>query len=259
MNSSTGSPQPMRFSLGQILIGIAVCVVIFNIFADARRATRALEAEQVRISQLESQLRSAQFNYQSSRSESQQNSVRMQSLESQLRSYESQLRSYAAQLESLAKLTAPLQREKLVELFGGQEVFRALAAGPPLEAFRLADIVEQPQSVTAPLGGYRVQTGPVKVDGHLAGKLGELFTRANFYEHPAGATDCPFKPGVALRFEAAGKKIELLICFGCNELAVYRDNRLHGFVSIRPRRQELLTVLRDVFPGDQVIAKLAHE
>jgi hypothetical protein len=78
---------------------------------------------------------------------------------------------------------------------------------------------------------------------------------------------CDFDPGIILRFEANGHILDVLICFHCHEMILYRDGELvhRPFKWAETRntftgdaRRAFLAIAKKAFPNDAEIQKLAR-
>jgi hypothetical protein len=140
---------------------------------------------------------------------------------------------------------------RVVELFGGKKSVEAISASTRVEAFRVEDLTTKDADAKT-IGGYRITAGPLKVDKAQAGALRSMLLSADSYQFDV-AKACEFQPGAAVRFVGAEKTIDVLFCFGCDELGVYIDGKRIGGEDTDDIRAELVGVMRKVFPDDEVI------
>lgn len=71
----------------------------------------------------------------------------------------------------------------------------------------------------------------------------------------------PIVPTVAFRLRHAGRSLDVVLCFGCDEVNfVLRDERgrpVHAAVEdVDPARAKLVTLAREAFPDDPAIRAL---
>jgi hypothetical protein len=64
----------------------------------------------------------------------------------------------------------------------------------------------------------------------------------------------PISPGVAFRFVADGHIFTILVCFRCHEWEFWLDREYLGRDTFSALQPELLTLARELFPNDPVVA-----
>jgi hypothetical protein len=141
-------------------------------------------------------------------------------------------------------------------LYGGPDGMAAIETPEKVTAYR----VIRPgilKYVRAPdmLAGYEILSGPVDVDAASAAELGAIFADDSIYDWER-AKACEFEPGVALRFARAGSNLDVLLCFSCDELAAFREDKRLGSEDFDVARPRLLAVVKRLFPGDEKIQSL---
>ena len=94
--------------------------------------------------------------------------------------------------------------------------------------------------------GYAKVAGPVEVDDATRAELADVFLDDATYRWDS-AKACEFLPGVMLRYEGSGTT-DVLLCFSCDELTVYRDDRRVGREDFDSRRTDLVRVAKRLFP-----------
>ena len=101
----------------------------------------------------------------------------------------------------------------------------------------------------------RLARGPVPIDEASAHTLTDVLTDDDTYLWDI-AKACEFMPGVALRYGRDGMEVDVLLCFSCDELEVYRNGEKVGHEDFDPRRADLVRVAKRLFPDDEAIQGL---
>jgi len=152
---------------------------------------------------------------------------------------------------------------RVQKLVGGQAAYRLLlnpdtAAGR--EAYRIDgmagwthDDADQRRKIHA----FPIISGPVPIDDASAATLANVLTDDDTYLWDI-AKACEFMPGVALRYDGDETQIDILLCFSCDELEVYRDGQKVGHEDFDPRRPDLVRLAKHLFPDDQAIQGLTE-
>ena len=96
------------------------------------------------------------------------------------------------------------------------------------------------------LHGYRQLSGPVPVDDKSRAELADVLLDDDTYLWDISKS-CEFMPGVVLRYEGDGTT-DILLCFSCDELSVYREAERVGSEDFDPRRADLVRVAKRLFP-----------
>lgn len=105
------------------------------------------------------------------------------------------------------------------------------------------------------LQGYPIRSGPTILDDASRATLSKVLTDPDTYLWDS-AKACEFVPGVALRLSAANVQVDVLICFSCDELEMYKNGKRVGHEDFDPSRAELVRVARKLFPEDEDIQAL---
>jgi hypothetical protein len=112
-------------------------------------------------------------------------------------------------------------------------------------------------STSAPelVGGFEAISGPVPVDAATAAELRAIFADDSIYDWER-AKGCEFDPGVAIRFTKTSASLDVLLCFHCDELAVYRGTTRVGGEDFDVARPRLVAIAKRLFPADDKIQAL---
>lgn len=145
---------------------------------------------------------------------------------------------------------------RVTALLGGDAAYRLIVeagAAESVTAYRL-----DPMGGAADarrLHGYAVTAGPIDVDEQSRGELASVLSSDGTYLWDI-AKACEFMPGVLIRYQGGGETVDVLLCFSCDELEVYRAGKEVGHEDFDPRRADLVRVAKSLFPQDEAIAKL---
>jgi hypothetical protein len=157
--------------------------------------------------------------------------------------------------EAAARLIADLSQARICI---AHRVGGFLAGEGPLPPPGTAD-EPQSQAVTSDkpqdIYGYPVVSSAVPIDDVSRANLSKVFSDPGTYLWDV-AKACEFLPGVALRFAGSNVRVDILICFSCDELEIYRNGERVGHEDFDPRRSDLLGVVKKLFPEDEAIQAL---
>jgi hypothetical protein len=140
-------------------------------------------------------------------------------------------------------------------IYGSYGVW-VLQAPDQVEAFRLKD-VENGIQLIEKVSNYQVSSGPIALSAEQAKQISRLLLRPSSY--PNYVKTCGFDPGVRLDFHRGDEIVQVLFCFACDDLAVYRDDDLIHGAAFDPARGEVVRVIKPLFPDDEVIQSLSEE
>ena len=104
------------------------------------------------------------------------------------------------------------------------------------------------------LHGYTVISDAIPLSEKSRNELSRVLKNANTYIRHSVPIDCLFRPGVAFRFTDGNTKVDLLVCFSCNELRYYMDCHIVGESYFQSK--ELLELTKKLFPDDKKIRSL---
>ena len=144
------------------------------------------------------------------------------------------------------------RESQLNEVFGSQEAIATVESADTVTAQRL---VEKSYH-RAKSSEYETQGEPVELNADQQARLKKLLLDAGSYDFGV-AKGCEADYGVRLRFvDAAGKIVDVLLCFQCDILAVYRDDVDVGGEDFDRVSDELASLMKELFPDDAAIAEL---
>ena len=124
------------------------------------------------------------------------------------------------------------------------------------EVYRVDDSYPNEQKLQngVNLHGYAIISKAIPLSGKSRNALSQLLTNANTYIRHSVPPDCLFRPGVAFRFNDGNIKVDLLVCFSCNELRYYLNGQIVGESFFKS--QELLERTKKLFPDDKKLQSL---
>ena len=107
------------------------------------------------------------------------------------------------------------------------------------------------------IGGFVVAIGPVDAGHHTSKELSQLFSSQSSYRWREVPPKCEFKPLMAIRFIDEDKaRTDLLLGFGCNEMAVIHQGQRVGTGYFDKSRDKIIEILKRLFPNDGYVKKL---
>jgi hypothetical protein len=145
-------------------------------------------------------------------------------------------------------------QQLLVKLFGGEQAFEIFLGPKTVQAYRL----NGHNRVSPPakgIDGYEILSGPVAVSEEHAGELKKILTDPDIYDwdpHP-GIKGCEFAPGVALIYASEKGSLDVLLCFGCDQIRTYQNGKIVGGKDFDKVRAAIVAVVKKMFPDDAEI------
>jgi hypothetical protein len=144
---------------------------------------------------------------------------------------------------------------RVVQLYGGAGSVEAIEAPTRVEAFRIAPDVVGPDPTYERVGLHRVTAGPVLVDESTSSELSAILLDPDSYDWQR-AKGCEFRPGVGVRYTREVSRVDLALCFECDELTIHRQGRRVGVEDFDAVRPGLVSIVKRVFPNDPEIQAL---
>ena len=102
---------------------------------------------------------------------------------------------------------------------------------------------------------WPVLGGPFPVDPAVVTSVGAVLADDGTYDWDR-AKACEFAPGVVLRYTAGTDVSEVLFCFSCDELEIYRNGARVGHEDFDAARAPLVAAMKRLFPDDAKIQAL---
>ncbi|MHC4820681.1 MAG: hypothetical protein ACYTDX_03045 [Planctomycetota bacterium] len=148
---------------------------------------------------------------------------------------------------------------RVVDLVGGPAAYDLVSGKTPassIQAWRIdGETFLKGTKPGKALHGFAVISGPVDVDAASAATLSDAVSTDGTYLWNI-AKACEFLPGVAVRWTAGDREVDLLICFSCDEVEFFHDGAKAGHEDMDPRRGDLVRVAKSLFPDDKAIQSL---
>jgi len=146
--------------------------------------------------------------------------------------------------------------ENVNTLFGGSDGLQVVLRSEKVEAYRVAPLHKMPKGEDLKtIGGAGMLSGPVTVDETSRRDLAEILRNPGTYDWDS-AKGCKFDPGVVVRFASRSTTIDVVFCFHCEELQIWRDGARVGGEDFDAASPSLAAIMKRIFPEDAEIQKL---
>lgn len=141
---------------------------------------------------------------------------------------------------------------QLLEVFGSPETMATVRSAETVTAQRLVGEVDYHEKSSE----YEAQGEPLSLSPDQAERLRNILLDAGSYRFDL-AKGCMPVYGVRLRFQdAAGKFVDVLLCFDCKILTVYDESGSVGGEDFDGVKDRLAELMKQLFPNDPAIAEL---
>jgi len=147
---------------------------------------------------------------------------------------------------------------RVVKLFGGEATIAALQTATTVEALRIDPKKYDEDKLTdgtKGIAGYAITDRPVKLSPEQIKSLAAILANPGTYSFDS-SKGCKFDPGIALRTLAGQQEVVVLLCFSCDELAIFVQGKRVGSEDTDNARGKLLALARQLFPQDEAIQAL---
>ncbi|MCB9905973.1 MAG: hypothetical protein H6831_16355 [Planctomycetes bacterium] len=147
-----------------------------------------------------------------------------------------------------------------VGAFLGSDRIERMETATQVRALRVDGSYETERGSRALASGFPIDAeGPLLTDAQRDRFL-DLARDADHYLFEL-AKGCEFMPGVALRFDGPAGRLEVLLCFSCDEWAFAvptAEGELESWEieDCDPARSALLALARELFPKDETLSGL---
>ena len=146
--------------------------------------------------------------------------------------------------------------ENVNTLFGGSDGLQVVLKPEKVEAYRVAPLHNMPKGEDPKtIGGAGMLSGPVTVDEESSRELTEILRNPGTYDWDS-AKGCKFDPGVVVRFASKLSTIDVVFCFHCEELQIWRDGARVGGEDFDAASHKLAAIMKRIFPEDPEIQSL---
>ncbi|MCE9637582.1 MAG: hypothetical protein K8T90_17935 [Planctomycetes bacterium] len=144
---------------------------------------------------------------------------------------------------------------RVSQLYGGSTSMDVIGKPQAVEAFRI-DPTLPPKDKTAPrIGDFAITAGPVVVDVATTQELSRILLDPDTYDWMR-AKGCDFMPGVGFRLVKDSSRVEIALCYECDELMIFRMGRRVGMEDFDSARPGLVAIAKKLFPDDPKIQAL---
>jgi hypothetical protein len=148
--------------------------------------------------------------------------------------------------------------DKIESLVGGKQAHSLVAdlsQTTICEAYRVDDSYSgRKRSAEKSIHGFAILSGPSPMDVDSRKVLSRILANSKTYVRHSVPLDCSFRPGVAFRFSDGNTKVDLLVCFSCNELRYYLSGKQVG--SSYFSSSKLRDLVKKLFPEDKKIQSI---
>jgi len=134
---------------------------------------------------------------------------------------------------------------------GGRDIYEALRDAKKVTAQRVDTVRDEMRPDEAKEGPELYVLGEATtLDAEKTEQLKKIFMAGGTYLSSSKA--CRFRANIRFVFTPpAGDPVDLVLCFGCAEIEIWRKSALVSFTPFDPAYAELLTLVRGVFPNDE--------
>lgn len=157
------------------------------------------------------------------------------------------------------KPSAPEVTERVQAFLGGAAAAATLleaSDATTCQAFRIDPFGGKDDGADGKIRGHTITAGPVAVSAPQRAGFASVLGSDDTYLWDL-AKGCEFLPGVALRYRGgSGSNVDVLLCFSCDELAIYTANGRVASEDFDPRRADLVLLVKELFPDDPKIQAL---
>ena len=146
-------------------------------------------------------------------------------------------------------------KEYISKLFGGEANIQIISAPETVQAWRTVGFLRKAatdEPAPAEWADFYKKAGePVTVERALAEELRTRLLDFKTYRYDLGSKNCPRPtPGFVLTFSQGRRSVDVFFCFECNDVVVRAAGGKETFGDIDPSRNELLRLIKRIFPND---------
>lgn len=140
---------------------------------------------------------------------------------------------------------------KVTELLGGIEVVSVIQNSDSVSAF----LLPQKSFHQKTLDSYTMRLGPVKLNDSQRTQFVDLLLSKRSYLFDV-AKGCEPDYGVRIEFLSGEDRVDVLLCFGCSQLQIYRNGQSLAGGPFDPAAKDLTEFVKEIFPDDELIQTL---
>ena len=157
-----------------------------------------------------------------------------------------------ADLDPAIKSPRVYTQDELQALFGGNSGLEVLATATKVRAYRVKELRDQQEKGAEKIFHHTITSELREVDAATAKELVAILgDRTTYHDFPL---ECTFDPAVGFRFENESERIDVLVCFACQQILVVPPEKFADFGSRR-----LLEIAKKLFPDDTVIQAIGRK
>jgi hypothetical protein len=146
-------------------------------------------------------------------------------------------------------------RRRLTIVFGSMEAATVVARPEKVTAYRVGTNPPWRSDTTPGIDDFPLTTGPVGVPAEFASNISAALVDPDSYGWNY-AKPCIPQYGVRLVFDRGGDRVDVLLCFECDILAVAYNGTFTGGEDFDPVRPVFVRAVKAVFTNDRVIQGL---
>ncbi len=148
---------------------------------------------------------------------------------------------------------APVLSTNVVQLFGGAKAVEIIQSPDTVNAYR-----QPPESYPQRLlSDFKILSGPIAVAEAERKNLQSVLLANDSYLWDV-AKGCEPDYGVRIEFSKGDDKLDVLFCFGCSQLQIYRNGESLAGEEFDPIEKKLTEIAKRIFPDDEVIQSLGE-
>lgn len=137
---------------------------------------------------------------------------------------------------------------------GGPEILAIVKEAKTVTAQRIDSELAETREAAVEHPRILILGEPFEVPAGEAAALKGVFGQGSTYLSPSKT--CEFRANVRYGFVAPDdRKIEMVLCFGCGELEVWRDGKMVSFGPFDGGYGEILAITKRIFPKDEFLAQ----
>lgn len=141
--------------------------------------------------------------------------------------------------------------EKTAKLLGGDDVIAVIQKSDSVSAYLLPQSSYFEQTVDA----YTTRLGPQNLSQLQETILLDILLSEESYLFDV-AKGCEPDYGVRFEFRSGESRIDVLICFGCSQLQIYRNGKSLSGALFDPAAEDLAEAVKEIFPNDELMQSL---
>jgi hypothetical protein len=145
----------------------------------------------------------------------------------------------------------------LRQIFGGAAGLAAVRYPDRVEAYRIGKLADEAKWPAAP-ADFHILSGPVAASPPNVADLSRTLQDRNYYVWNK-SRDCAPHPDVRLDFTHDKDRLTVLVCFECNMITSYLNDKPVSEMISDYLRPTLVRAAHSLFPGDPKIQALSEQ